>query len=111
MHADTQVATGLIDVLGNTVWPLNIGLGSLLLFLFPDGRLPSRRWRFVFWLDVAAIAAASLSTIVHPGPMEHVNGKGLVDNPLDIPGAKGCTRRVHSSPRVKRPRRRRMPVR
>jgi hypothetical protein len=87
MHADTQVATGLIDLMGNTVWPLNIGLGSLLLFLFPDGRLPSWRWRFVFWLDVAAIAASSLSTIVHPGPMEQVNGKGLVLNPLGIAGA------------------------
>lgn len=73
--------------MGNTVWPLNLGLGSVLLFLFPDGRLPSRRWRFVLWLNVAAIVVSSLSALFHPGPMEHVNGKGLVPNPIGIPGA------------------------
>jgi hypothetical protein len=87
MHADTQVATGLIDVMGNIVWPLNLGLGSLLLFLFPDGKLPSRRWRFVFWLDVAAVTVSSLSALAHPGPLEHVNGQGLVPNPLGISSA------------------------
>lgn len=86
-YADAQVATGLVDVMGNTVWPLNLGLGSVLLFLFPDGRLPSRRWRFVLWLNVAAIVVSSLSALFHPGSMEHVNGKGLVPNPIGIPGA------------------------
>ncbi len=73
--------------MGNIVWPLNLGLGSLLLFLFPDGKLPSRRWRFVFWLDVVAVTVSSLSALAHPGPLEHVNGQGLVPNPLGIPGA------------------------
>jgi hypothetical protein len=42
--------------LGNWIWAP--GLGLILVFLpllFPDGRLPSRRWRWVGWLGGASI--------------------------------------------------------
>ena len=48
---------GLMSWLGNWAWAP--GLGLLLTFallLFPDGRLPSRRWRPVAWLSGASIA-------------------------------------------------------
>jgi len=48
---------GLMSWLGNWAWAP--GLGLLLTFallLFPDGRLPSRRWRPVAWLSAASIA-------------------------------------------------------
>ena len=38
-HTDTSFIVGLVDALGNTVWPMNLGLGTFLLFLFPTGRL------------------------------------------------------------------------
>ena len=60
-HTDTSFIVGLVDVLGNTVWPLNLGMATFLLFLFPTGRLPSPRWRFVFWLDVAVVALAAVN--------------------------------------------------
>ncbi len=82
IHAEGTLATQFIGILGNIVWPLNIGLGSILLFLFPDGRLPSRRWRFVFWLDLAAISASSLSSAFLPGPVN--DGKPAVMNPIGI---------------------------
>jgi hypothetical protein len=85
IHAEGALTTQVIGVLGNIVWPLNIGLGSILLFLFPDGHLPSRRWRFVFWLDLAAISASSLSSAVLPGPVN--NGGPAVMNPIGISGA------------------------
>jgi hypothetical protein len=47
-----------IATLLNGMWALGIGL--LLVFLpllFPDGHLPSRRWRPVAWLTVMALAA------------------------------------------------------
>ena len=81
-HTDTRPIVGLVDVLGNTVWPLNLGLGTLLLFLFPTGRLPSPRWRFVFWADVVLIVVAALAGLLTPGYLETGN---RVWNPLGLP--------------------------
>ena len=48
-------------------WAWAQGLGLLLTFvplLFPDGRLPSRRWRPVAWLSAIPIVVIPLSTAV-----------------------------------------------
>jgi hypothetical protein len=48
-------------------WAWAPGLGLLLTFvplLFPDGRLPSRRWRPVAWLSVIPIVVIPVSTAV-----------------------------------------------
>ena len=79
--ADAQLATSLIDALGNGVWNLNLGLGSLLLFLFPDGKPPSRGWRLIVWLDAIAIALMVIATWVQPGPLE---AHGRVVNPIGL---------------------------
>jgi hypothetical protein len=36
--------------------PLFFGLSAFLLLMFPDGQLPSRRWRPVAWFTAAALA-------------------------------------------------------
>ena len=82
---DGQLLAGLIDAVGNTIWPLNLGLGTFLLFLFPNGRLPSRRWRFIFWLDVGVVALAVLVGLFQPGYLESHN---RVWNPLGITSAR-----------------------
>jgi hypothetical protein len=65
-------------------------MGTLLLFLFPTGRLPSPRWRFVFWLDVVVIVLSVLAAIITPGYQESTPGtSGPPDrilNPLGISG-------------------------
>ncbi|WIG60640.1 MAG: Multi-sensor signal transduction histidine kinase [Ktedonobacterales bacterium] len=83
--ADNALGTRLLDTLGNTVWPINVGLGILLLLLFPNGKPSSARWRLVVWLDVAGIVSMSLSSTLMPGPQE---SGGRAINPLGIPGAK-----------------------
>ncbi|HET8907114.1 MAG TPA: hypothetical protein VFN11_09125 [Ktedonobacterales bacterium] len=83
-HSDGRLIVGLIDVLGNTVWPMNLGLATMLLYLFPTGRLLSPRWRFIFWLDVILSATSSVLSTLTPGYLESGN---RVWNPLGISGA------------------------
>jgi two-component system, NarL family, sensor kinase len=56
--------------LANLMFTLTLGLVSLVLVLFPDGRPPSRRWRPLVWATVAVCALSTLSAAVSPGPMD-----------------------------------------
>src|SRR5215213_4078670 len=42
---------------------------TFLLLLFPNGRLPSRRWRPVGWLAVAAMVTLGCGVAFMPGPL------------------------------------------
>lgn len=84
-NADAQLATGIIDALGNSVWSCNIGLGTLLLLLFPDGRPLSRRWGLVYRAVVVTTVAVSLAGLLQPGPLET---DGRVVNPFGVAFAK-----------------------
>lgn len=55
------------------------------LLLFPDGRLPSRRWRPVAALLALAIAAITLRGMLDPGDLDDIAGS--VRNPLRIPAS------------------------
>ncbi len=63
-------------------------VGLLLPLLFPDGRLPSRRWRPVLWAGLALVALAVLGTLfgVEQGDWD---GTGTLRNPLAIGGPVG----------------------
>jgi hypothetical protein len=66
------------------LWVPAVGLlGVYLLLLFPDGRLPSRRWRPLAWLSGAVIVLVSLVTLLTPGPLE---GLGGARNPFGLEG-------------------------
>ena len=65
--------------------PLCFGLLGVAVLLFPDGRLPSPRWRWVLWLAFAGIALNALGYGLRPGPLD--DPFSTVDNPLGIPGA------------------------
>jgi hypothetical protein len=59
---------------------------TFLLLLFPDGRLPSRRWRFVGWLAVAAMVTLGLGMAFTPGPLADYPE---VRNPLGLAPLEG----------------------
>jgi hypothetical protein len=72
----------LLDALGQSVWVPPLGLlGTFMVMLFPDGKLPSRRWRPLAWLSGMAILLASVALDLQPGPLPDRAG---VRNPLGI---------------------------
>ena len=68
--------------LGEWVWAPAIGLfGIYLILLFPDGRLPSRRWRALAWLSGLTIVLVSAGSALSPGPMDGLPG---IRNPFGL---------------------------
>jgi hypothetical protein len=66
------------------LWVPAVGLlGTFLLLLFPDGRLPSRKWRPLALLSGAVIVLVSVLTFLIPGPLE---GLGEARNPFGLEG-------------------------
>jgi hypothetical protein len=51
------------------------------VLLFPDGRLPSRRWRPFAWSVVSVVFLGAIALAFWPGP---VDGLGPIENPLGI---------------------------
>ena len=71
-----------IASLGEEVAPATGGLiGTYLLLLFPNGRLPSRRWRPVAWLSGAVIVLMSVGGVLAPGRLPDLGG---VRNPFGL---------------------------
>jgi hypothetical protein len=66
-------------------WPVAFSPIGFVLLLFPDGRLPSRRWRVIAWGQAAALIGLFTSLAFAPGPMVTAGYQSL-DNPLGIEG-------------------------
>jgi hypothetical protein len=66
------------------LWVPTVGLiGTYLILLFPDGKLPSKRWRPLAWLCGVVIAMESAATFLMPGPLQ---GLERVQNPFGLEG-------------------------
>jgi len=59
---------------------------TFLPLLFPDGRLPSRRWRPVAWMAGTTIAVSAFAFALQPGEIE---GYGIA-NPLGVEALEGA---------------------
>ncbi len=68
------------------VWIPVVALpATLLLLLFPEGRPPSPRWRWVLFASVAGIAAGTLGGALAPWRDETFE----LENPIGLPGLAG----------------------
>ncbi len=57
----------------NWIWVVWIfGVGMFGLLLYPDGRLPSRRWRPVAWFDGVAIVMLGVTSAFKQGTLDNV---------------------------------------
>src|SRR4028119_2362753 len=64
--------------------PVMNGVQVFYLLLFPTGRLPSRRWRWLAWLTVAYILVGGVTAAFSPGA--YLGSLGPIRNPLGIEG-------------------------
>jgi hypothetical protein len=72
------------DALFQWIWIPPVGLlGIYMVLLFPDGKLPSRRWRPLAWFSGAVIVLASVAITISPGPLPEHPG---VRNPFGLEG-------------------------
>jgi hypothetical protein len=72
----------VIYALGQCLWVPAVGLFAIyLILLFPDGRLPSRRWRTLAWLSGLVLVLLSVGIVLSPGPLNGLRG---VQNPFGL---------------------------
>jgi hypothetical protein len=65
-------------------WEVSVTLAPFVLLLFPTGRLPSRRWRSLAWVLLAAGATIVPLTLLNPA-----NDTGAVENPFALGRVRG----------------------
>src|SRR5439155_2999462 len=81
-HPGSLPGPAYVEAFSSSFWAPGIGLmGTFLILLFPDGRLPSRRWRWVARLAALAIVVAMLGVTLSPGSLD-VPGFRNLPNPF-----------------------------
>jgi hypothetical protein len=83
--------------IGVPVLPL---AGALLVLLFPNGKLLSRKWQPVVWVAVCGSAMLALSAALAPDPLSF---QPTFDNPLGLGGAIGKLGPSESGPLFDQP--------
>ena len=80
----TVTSSVKLDALTQADWVLPVGLlGIFMILLFPDGRLPSRRWRPFALFAGAVMVLVPVVFVFDPGPLE---GHPGVRNPFGLEG-------------------------
>ncbi len=98
--ADTYASYGLLVRPGSVpgpdvaaalfagAWAPGIGLmGTFLLLVYPNGHLPSPRWRLVAWLSALAIVVVPVVIALMPGPLD-AGPDPTLQNPLGLESAR-----------------------
>ena len=83
-HPGSLPAPVAVDAVGNWMWAPAVGLmATFVVLLFPDGHLPSPRWRWLAWLSGGVIAYLALAFMTDPHAFDDSQLDG-VRNPLGI---------------------------
>ncbi|MGH3347286.1 MAG: hypothetical protein ACRDO4_09910 [Nocardioides sp.] len=70
--------------LASAIWAPALGLtGTFLFLLFPDGRLPSRRWRPLAWVSGTVLVVLTLCLCLSPDELVEGPGAGML-NPMGV---------------------------
>jgi hypothetical protein len=93
-YVDYRIARGSPDTFTEAMallfvasTPVAFHLIVPFLFLFPDGRLPSKRWLWVAVLCVGTVCVSLLTWALTPGPLTELGFE--LNNPLGLGGAVG----------------------
>jgi hypothetical protein len=79
----------VVAVIATEGWIPGIGLiGTFLLLLFPNGHLPSPRWRPLAWLSGVALGLPMIAVPLTPGPLTEA-GYPEIENPLGVDALDG----------------------
>jgi hypothetical protein len=78
--------------IGSWLFVPQLGLVGLLILLFPNGRLPSPRWKWFVWFGALAILAETVMAALSPGQINL--GVGPIRNPLGIEGLPNVYKQV-----------------
>ncbi len=78
-----SAAGGVALALNGPSWILFIALSGYLLLLFPDGHLPSARWRWFAWACGTGLCVLGVFIAVAPGTFDE-SGFPAVSNPIGI---------------------------
>ena len=85
-HPGTLPVLGVVLVIGGVAWLVAYAsLPPFLLLLFPDGRLPSQRWRPMVWIILAMTFVGVVGGPFQPGE----SGVASIENPFGVEGALG----------------------
>jgi hypothetical protein len=72
----------LAVLLSGTLWLPSVGLlGTVVLLLFPNGKPPSPRWRWLLWASIATIAVMVPAALFQD--VLDIDGK-KIDNPIGL---------------------------
>ena len=77
-------APRMVNMALGSGWVVLVTLLPFVLLLFPTGRLPSPRWRFLAWVILAAGATAFILAF-----FTRNGGQGPIENPLAVGGVVG----------------------
>jgi hypothetical protein len=89
---EPSLAMSLIAWPNNWSWFVTLGLVFIYLpLLFPDGRLPSRRWRLVAWIGAVGVGGICIlgglaSDVGFQVSMTPAGPEASIPNPFGIPG-------------------------